>query len=237
MSKRELTVVCGFVSIVLMLVNVNQAAAYVTPQIGGGTVDQNVAPMIMPIIDFSNSNIRVLDMMGHPWTALAGNARPIMRPLTGATLDPSKAYYNALNGMAWNWQYGWDSSGFNPNLIPNGGKIFIEMLSQSAGLSTYDKMHSYAPIFGTGTSSNAWMWDPTMGMAHNTYTVAPGYGEWSATYRIYIGDAATKAVLSGYGSDTVTLTWTSIPEPATMTLMGTGLVYLLGYRRKHKTTA
>jgi hypothetical protein len=234
MSKRELIVFYGFVSIVLMLVNVNLATAYVTPQIGGGTVDQNFAPMIMPIIDFSNSNIQVLDMMGNHWTTRTWANSPVMRPLTGNTLDPSKTYYNALNGMAWNWQYGWDSSGFNPSLVPAGDKIFIEMLSQSPGLSTYDKMHSYAPIFGTGTSSNIWMWDPTMGMAHNAYTVTPGYGNWSATYKVYIGDATTKAAIAGYGSDTVTLTWTSIPEPATMALMGAGIVYVLGSRRKHK---
>jgi len=136
-----------------------------------------------------------------------------------------------LDGTAYNWQYGWDSAVFNPALLPAGGKIWIEVLSQSVGLSTYDRNNAYAPIFGTDGSSNKWMWSETM--AHNAYTVEPGIGEWSATYLVYIGDAITGAALAGYGSETVTLTWTSVPEPATLSIMLTGFAYLLRQRRKH----
>jgi hypothetical protein len=236
-KKRGLVTVCGFVSIILVLVSVTPAAAYVTPQIGGGQV--GTASMIMLDIQISGTNVVVLDTFGNPWTALTGADRPVLRPLTGTdAFNPvGTAYYNALNGKAYNWQYGWGNELFaQGSPLPTGSKIWLELITQSDGLNTYAR-NSYTSIFGTGGTSNIWKWNEMMGMSHNAYTATPGYGDWSATYTVYLGDATTGAALSGYGSDTVTLTWTSIPEPATLTLMGTGLAYLLGFRRKHQAAA
>jgi len=237
MSKRGLNLVCGFVSIVFVLVNAGPAAAYVVPQIGGGQVGS--ASMIMLDIKIDGTNVVVLDTFGNPWAALTGADRPVLRPLTGTdAFDPAAtSYYNALNGKAYNYQYGWGNELFaQGSPLPAGDKIWIELISQSDGLNTYARS-SYTPIFGTGGTSNIWKWNEMMQMSHNAYTVTPGYGEWSATYNVYLGDATSGAAISGYGSDTVTLTWTSIPEPATLGLMGTGLFYLLGSRRKYRSAA
>ena len=48
MSKRGLTVVCGFISIVLVVINVKPAAAYVTPGMGGGT-GTGAAPIVAQV--------------------------------------------------------------------------------------------------------------------------------------------------------------------------------------------
>jgi len=240
MSKRRVTVVCGFISIVLVLVSVQSVSgAYVTPKIGGAQRTHVVAPMIMPEITFDGTNVVVLDIMGNDWVTLTGNDRPVMWPLQGTDqFEPGKPWYNALNGKAYNFQYGWSNGALDQTLIPAGDKIWIELISQSVGLQTYNRSdNSYAPIFGTDGSSNLWKWDETMSMAHNAYAVTPCYGEWFATYKVYIGDVTTGAELTSYGSDTVMLTWTSIPEPATLTLMGTGLFYLFGSRRKHRAAA
>lgn len=235
MSKRRLTTVYGFVSIVLVLVIAKPAAAYVTPQRGGGIIGGTDAPMIMPEITFDGTNVVVLDAADNDWMTLTGNSRPVLRPLTGTdALDPTKLWYSSLNGKAYNWQYGWANDALNQSLIPAGDKIWIELISQSEGLKTYDRNNNYTPIFGTDGTSNIWKWNEGMSMSHNAYTVTPGYGEWFATYKVYIGDTTTGAALSSFGSDTVTLSWTSIPEPATLGLMGTGLFYLLGSRRKHR---
>jgi hypothetical protein len=240
MSKRGVITVYVFVSIVLVLVGVKPAAAYVTPQIGGGQVGSANAPMIMLNIKLDGTNVEVLDTFGNPWTTLTWVNSPVLRPLTGTdAFNPvGTAYYNALNGTAYNWQYGWDNTYFatGQSSLPAGTKIFIEMTSQSDGLNTYAR-NSYTPIFGTGGTSNIWQWNETMSMSHNAYTVMPGYGNWTANYTVYLGDATTKAALPGYTSSTVTLSWTSIPEPATMAFMGTGLICLLGTRRKHKAAA
>jgi len=207
-------------------------AVIVTPRIGGAQRRHDVAPMIMPEITFDGTNVIVLDEEGNDWATLTGADRPVMWPLMGTDeFDPTAAWYNPLNDMAYNFQYGWDSAAFNPALLPEGGKIWIELLSQSPGLSTYDKNNAYVPIFGTDGSSNIWMWSETM--AHNVYTVEPQFAQWSATYLVYIGDATTGAALAGYGSDTVTLTWTSVPEPATLSFMMTGIFYLIRKNRKY----
>jgi hypothetical protein len=234
MSKRGLTVVCGFVSIVLVVVSVQSVSvAYVSPQRGGGTIGDDInAPMIMPEITFDGTNIIVLKADDTDWETRTGTDRPIMRSLTGTDqLNPANVpIYNALNGTAWNWQYGWANGSLDKTLIPAGDKIWIELISQSQGLNTYDRTgNSYAPIFGTDGA--IWKWNEMMSMSHNAYTVTPGIGDWSATYSIYIGDATTKVPLAGYDSATVTLTWASIPEPATFGLLGIGIIYLL--RRKH----
>jgi hypothetical protein len=229
MSRRTITIVWVMGLFLLMLVNVMPASAYVTPQIGGGKVGMMDAPMIMPEITVVGTNVVVKDMMGMDWMTLMGNNRPVMRHLTGTdTLDPSKPWYTPLNGMDWNWQYGWSNAMFTQSSIPADCNIFIQVLNQSPGLSTYDRTtNSYAPIFGTNMSSDTWMWNDDISMSHNAYVVTPAYGEWSATYKIYLGNSITKAPIAGWGFDTVTLTWTSIPEPATLGLLGTGAVCLL----------
>ena len=238
MSKRRAVVVCGFISIFLVLVSVMPAAAYVTPQIGGGQVGMMAAPMIMPVITLDGTDVKVMGMMDMPWMTLMGADRPVLRPLTGTdAFNPTAIYYNALNGKAYNFQYGWAPDGDLAASLPAGDKIWIELISQSQGLNTYDRNNNSVPIFGTNGTSNIWKFNEGMSMSHNYYAVTPGVGDWSATYKVYLGDATTGAAIAGFGSDTVTFTWSSIPEPATLTLMGTGLAYLLGYRRKHKAAA
>ena len=89
-----------------------------------------------------------------------------------------------------------------------GASIWIESVSQSAGLDTYlaigkygvnanntttvdPAAHGYTGIFGTAGSSTRWQWDYQMD--HNTYAVpwadlSPNQ-QYTATYKVYVGDS------------------------------------------------
>lgn len=196
-------------------------AAYVTPKMGGG---QQSASMVMPnvlITDEGLSITGVLDMMGMPIMSV-----PVLRPLTGTDEFNPSAVYSVLSGKAYNLQYGWNLDAGSADL-PSGGNIWIELLSSTPGISTYEH-GSYTPIFGTAGSSDAWLWDGVM--AHNAYAVDPQIANWSATYRLYIGDINGQ-VIGGYDDAQITLNWTSVPEPASMLgLVGAGAMMMLRRR-------
>jgi len=219
------------VAAVIFVLNLRLASGYVAPVRGGAQRPNTDAPMIMPRITFDGTDINVITATGSDWQELTGTARPVMWPLQGTDeFDPAANWYDELTGKAYNWQYGWTVASMT---LPDGGWIWIELVSQTDGLMTYDRyQNSYTSIFGTDDSSNRWKWNPNQNMAHNAYAVTPVYGQWKAEYLVYIGDATTGAPLDDYGSDTVILSWTSVPEPTTMTILGIGAACLLHRNKK-----
>jgi hypothetical protein len=197
------------------------SASYVTPKMGGG---QQNAPMVMPNVVFDGTNLSIsgiLDMTGQPLTDI-----PVLRPLQPPDeFDPSQPHA-VLSGQAYNLQYGWNLSA-SSQFLPIGGNIWIEQTSATPGLQAYERV-TYAPIFGTRGSSTRWLWDGIM--AHNAYASPSVIEDWEASYLLYIGDASGNA-MDGYGSTTLTLQWTSIPEPG-VGLAALGLIGLLGTRRR-----
>ena len=189
----------------------------------GGGLDTN-APMIHVDIfyDYAANQMQA--------TLDTSKGVPKLLPLPpGYTFDSRSNYY-VLNGKAYNYQYAWNPGGIFTN--PPGAAVWVECISSSAGLETYDgpgnKMLSiprtYAPIFGTGSSSTRWQWYGSM--AHNSYAVLnPSNPVMSATYRIYFGDAQTGApeAYENYGDATVTLTWDVDPVVVVKTARGGGL--------------
>ncbi len=146
--------------------------------------------------------------------------------LSFVTFDPAQPYA-VLNGTAYSRVLGWYDQGttgangddFYATYAAqlNGNYVWIEKTGGSPELKTYfinedvtgDPGTPYTPIFGTDGSSPKWRWDGKMD--HNAYAVALQYLTtpnqlFTATYHLYIGDAAGNPV-AGYGDTTTTWRW------------------------------
>ena len=151
-----------------------------------------------------------------------------MRRFEGETYD---ANASALNNQYYSDQYGWALDGIvNPGL---GNSIWIEITSQSAGLSTYDggmrmmiPMQTFDPIWGTAGSEPIWQWDGMM--QHNWYSAAE-LGDYEASYRVYIGDSMGVEA-AGFTDTNVTLNFRAVPSPSGLAMLGMGT--LIATRRK-----
>lgn len=116
-----------------------------------------------------------------------------------------------LNDTMYNAQYGWMVEGFWQ--APDNTTLWIEQMSATPGLMAYSggtmmNPGTFAPIFSTDGSSPRVAWDGRM--RHNWYA-APMPGDYTATYRVYFGDAAG-ATIAEYPPAYVTLNWTAESE-------------------------
>ncbi len=131
---------------------------------------------------------------------------------------------DVLDGEGYNDQYGWVADGLIQ--LDPGHAIWIELLTQTPGLETYEggmrmmkHEHTYAPLFTTAGSPALWRWGGTM--VHNWYAASTP-GDYDATYRVFVGDESG-APLPGYTPGEVTLHWTYVPEPSTIALLLIGV--------------
>jgi len=140
-----------------------------------------------------------------------------------------------------------------------GANIWIQQTAASAGLKTYQAIGKfgvnidnsqnpavggYDPIFGTAGSSTKWKWDYMMD--HNTYAVSlsdiVANQVLSATYKVYVGDGNGNEILNTNNTSAATTeTWNfqapavmPTPIPAAAWLLGSGLMGLVGLRRKNR---
>ena len=185
---------------------------------GAQTWPQFEMPMVHVMIDFDGT-----DLHAHADTT------PLSMIDYG---DTHFAPANVLDGKYISSQYGFLADGFIT--LPEGGAIWIEMVSATPGIEAYEggmrnarQNHTYAPIFGTAGSPAAWKWGGTM---HHPWFAAEDFGSYSMTLNLYMGDADTGAPLDGFGSQSVTLNWQTVPAPTTSALLG--VCGILGLRRR-----
>jgi hypothetical protein len=197
MSKIYLLLLC----LVFTAPNALQAGQ-VLPKMGGAQVS---APMKHLSISLIGTTLNVQVDTSVP--------APLLRPLQSPdTFDPEMAW-SVLTDKAYNFQYGWNASGFWAP--PVGSAIWIESLETTLGLEVYHVpglliAPTYTPIFGTVETPLRWQWDGSM--THNAYAVLdPTESEYLATYKVYIGDQQTGLETAGYTSAQVELSWLAQP--------------------------
>jgi hypothetical protein len=210
------------------------ADTIVTPQIAGGYGVTGEGMEMLDVSLDSNNNI----VVETPYET------PVLRPLpAGYAFSPSAVWYSALNGKAYNYQYGW-SAGDNLDSLPTGSVIWIKRLNETPGLQTYNGN----PLLGgdyseiLATDGVIWKYGDTVSgfpdMAHNTYAVLNPTQVYTANYEVYVGDE-TGTPLAGYGSADVTWTWdatpVSVPEPSTIVLGGMALAAAVVFRRLRRS--
>ncbi len=176
-------------------------------------------PMIMPSVKYNEVSKTltvsgVEDDNGDPISVV-----PVLTPhpefeiLHGSLYEP-------LKDQAYNRQYGWNmDSASDP--FPSDKAIWFEVISSSLGLKVYDRM-SYMPILEAPGSK--WLWNRAM--AHNAYAVEPQIGAFSATYKLYVGDPTTGVEDTSFSGTQVTLDWSSVPEPASLSMLAIAGVLL-----------
>ena len=217
-------------------------AADVLPTIGGGQVTMmNGAPMKHIGISFDGTNIEA-----HLDDSVAS---PLLRTLTAPDNFNDAEAWSVLSNKHHNFQHGWVPEGiWSP---PVGAAVWIEAISSTAELEVYEggrfmseatvRAMTFDPIFGTNGSTDIWRWDGVM--THNAYAVAvPALAEYSATYRVYLGDEVNGRELTDaageplYGSEEVTLTFaTSVPEPSAGLLYAAAAFTCLASIRRRRT--
>lgn len=121
---------------------------------------------------------------------------------------------------------------YGVNIVGGLDASFVPIIDPNA--------NAYSGLFGTAGSSTQWKWD--FMMDHNLYTVpssvltSPNQA-FSATYKVYVGDAQGNEILNAdLSSPSCEETWTwqgpsSVPEPATLTLLLAGGVAMWKRRR------
>ncbi|MCB9851782.1 MAG: hypothetical protein H6819_01700 [Phycisphaerales bacterium] len=160
----------------------------------------------------------------------SADAGPLLMENFGNTHIPPA---DVLDGKGYNDQYGWLADGLIAP--PAGGAFWIRSVVATPRLEIYEggmrmmrDTHTYAPIFGTSGSPDAWKWNGTM-THHWNAAVLPGFYE--ATFEVYIGDAVTGVALPEYAADQVTLSWNYVPEPASALMCVMGLAIVVRRKR------
>jgi len=181
---------------------------------------------------------------------VVGDMRHVMIGLSGGMLEahvedagtaaemwsfPGEAYDGAagvLDEMYYSSQYGWLADGFIS--LGTGESIMIENVSSTPGLEAYEggmrmmrANHTYDAIFGTDGSAMATPWD---GMMRHDWFAAESIGDYQATFRLYVADAAGGEVTS-YGDTEVTLLFSAVPAPGGLAVLGLGGL-VAGRRRR-----
>lgn len=220
--------------------------------------------MLMPMAGMSGTTISVPPVSAGELSAYTPSGTPVLATqdqwVPGSTYDSSLSstgWYNLLSptsaggqGLAFSNQYGFTAqSGLSTTLDNLGLSLGIRLVSSSAGLTFYNTPSTFHQVFAGGDDYVLWS---GVGMWHLYAAVAPTEvpTTFTADFEIFVADTrigttsggvdetTTANHQSGYTPGTITLTWTTVPEPSTYGLLGTAAVgFALMFWRKKSNVA
>ncbi len=217
--------------------------------------------MLMPYVtyDSATKTLSITPPSSSDLSSMTPNGTPVLATLDqwvpGATFaNTSAAYYSLLDpvggqGLAFSNQYGFTAvSDLASTLDSAGLSLGIQLVSSSAGLTFYNSSGSvFDQVFNGSDDSVLWgggMWHFYAATAETDIATT-----YSATFEIFVAnttigtkigqvDESTVAgEATGYTSTTITLNWTTVPEPSTYTLFGIGAIVLGGAVWKRRTVS
>lgn len=192
--------------------------------------------MIMPMISLSGNTLGVMFM--------PPSQAPVLASLDhwspGDTFEPTAAWYASLdpaggNNDLFNNQYGFTFMGS----IPAGKALGLRLVSVSSPDMRFrnyvNSQNRFDEVF-TEVNSQV-LWNGSMWHDYVTLPDTAEPGTYTASFEVFIAAATftsgtgfadyTPAALSAaqdmsYGTATISYTWTVVPEPSTLLLLGAG---------------
>lgn len=172
--------------------------------------------MLMPEVTYHAESDRVTVDLSN--IGLTAQLTPLLISHPNDTFDPDDPWFESLDpsrqGMAFSRRYGFEMHP-NTDLLPADRELWIRKTAGSADLGIYDYNAStspkrWIPIFGTAGSSDAAFWSGLMW--HVGVTAPPGTNTYSATFEVYVVNAATGQEVPGSSSAPFVLDWTCVPD-------------------------
>ncbi len=186
--------------------NAASAATLTTVPMQGG--------MVMPMIAYNASLARLTVMMPTNVPMLT----PLLISNPGDQFDPAHPWFNNLDpsakGYSFSRRYGWVMDAMSDPL-PADTEIWLRKITGPSDLECYRHSTSPAPgvwepIFGTGGSSNALMWN--LMMFHPAFAAMPGTNGFTATFEAYLVNTLTGQEISGTATDPMVFTFTNMSD-------------------------
>lgn len=191
---------------------------------GDGNPANNGMKHIMLSFDGTDLTAHIDEPPASPVTMMSGH---------GFDFD---AAFDVLEDRYFNSQHGW-LQGF-PIVPPQDSDVWIRRtgatMPDGATLGVFEggmgmEMNAWTMNEIHTEAGDPWKWDRMM--QHDLY-VADLPGEYSMSFEVYLGDSTTGEPLTGYGSATTTLYFTTpVPEPAAAVLCIAAVAMGCWYRK------